>query len=75
MNEIKKTLAENLHKNRKRLGLTQVKIADQIGVKSNTYANWEHKVAVPSIKHLVNLSKCFGITLDELVGIDSEPKF
>ena len=40
--------AEEIKKLRKRLNLTQIGLAEKLGVTKTTVLNWEHKFAKPS---------------------------
>ena len=40
--------AEEIKRLRKRLKLTQLKLADKLGVTRATVINWEHRLAKPS---------------------------
>ena len=57
----------NLKKLRKRLGFTQRDIAQKIGATSNTVSRWELGKVTPKLKTMIQLSKLFDCTIDELV--------
>lgn len=49
-------------------GLTQVALAEKIGVKQNTISAWLLKKKEPSIKSLWLLADYFNVEIDYLVG-------
>lgn len=59
---------------RTRNGLSQDDLAEKLGVSSQAVFDWEHGITSPDTDQLIDLSKIYGITLDELVnGIHVEP--
>lgn len=63
---------EKFHKKlkvlRKKKGLTQQQIADEIGVNRGSYSNWEKGKREPSFKNLVKLADLLEVSLDSLFG-------
>ena len=66
------TLGKRIALNRKRLGLTQDKLAERLGVTAQAVSKWENDLSCPDITLLPKLAQVFGITTDELLGIVSE---
>lgn len=60
-------LAERLKELRKKLGLTQEKIADRAGVKPRTIQRWENGSRTPDISSLACLCKLFDVSADYLL--------
>ena len=60
-------IADNIKLFRQHKGLTQKKLADEIGVTNQSIIQWEGAKVFPSVPKLVELSAFFDITLDELV--------
>lgn len=52
--------------------LTQKALAEKIGVKNYTVANWEQGRTEPSVKDLIDLANFFECSLDYLVGRENE---
>ncbi len=52
---------------RKSRGLTQEQLAEVLGIQTNSIARIERGIRVPSLDLFVDLSACFGVTLDYLV--------
>ena len=57
---------------RKRMGLTQDALAEQLGVTAQAVSKWENDQSCPDITMLPKLAKLFGITTDELLGVERE---
>lgn len=53
---------------RKKLGMTQQELGDQIGVGFRAVSKWERGLNLPDIGNMTELSKILGITLDELLA-------
>lgn len=63
------TFSEQLKKYRTKKGLTQKELAEQIGIKQNSYSDWETGKNEPSLDNIVKLAKIFDTTTDDLLGI------
>lgn len=59
---------ERLTALRKRAGLSQGDVAEQLNVSRQAVSRWETGLAVPSTDNLSRLSKLYGVTLDELLS-------
>ena len=53
---------------RKKRGLTQQQIADEIGVNRGSYSNWEKGKREPSFENLIKLADILNSTTDFLLG-------
>lgn len=53
---------------RKSLSLTQNDVAKKLKIARSTVAMWEAEKSEPNINQLINLSKLFNCTIDELVN-------
>ena len=62
--------SEKLYELRKKEGLSQEELAEKVNVSRQTISKWEMGQSSPEMEKLVNLSKIFDISLDELVGND-----
>ena len=51
-------------------GYSQQAVANELGCTGNTYSRYEREEREPDIATLKLLSKCFGVTIDYLVGND-----
>ena len=63
------TLGKRIIVNRKRIGLTQDKLAEQLGVTAQAVSKWENDQSCPDITMLPKLAEIFGISADELLGM------
>lgn len=65
---MEETLGKRIVANRKRLGLTQDALAEQLGVTAQAVSKWENDQSCPDITMLPKLAEIFSITIDELLG-------
>lgn len=63
-------LEEKLACLRKRQGLTQLELAEEISMSRQAVSKWEVGAAVPSTEKLILLGRMYGISLDVLVNDD-----
>lgn len=66
------TLAEKIATLRKQRGWSQEELAARLGVSRQSVSKWESAASVPELDRVVELSRIFGITTDELL-LDSPP--
>ncbi len=69
---MEQTLGKRIIENRKRLGMTQDKLAEQLGVTAQAVSKWENDQSCPDITMLPRLAEIFGITTDQLLGIAAQ---
>ena len=69
---MEQTLGKRIMENRKRLGWTQDRLAEQLGVSAQAVSKWENDQSCPDISLLPRLAELFGITVDELLGRQTE---
>lgn len=62
------TLGKRIALHRKRLGLTQDALAEQLGITAQAVSKWENDLSCPDIATLPRLAEIFGISTDELLG-------
>ncbi len=68
-------IGENIQNFRKKLGLNQEELAQKIPVSRQTVSQWENGQTVPSIDNLIILKEIFGVSVDEILGVDcAEPE-
>lgn len=58
---------------RKKNGLTQQELGDLLAVSFQTISKWENDVTMPDITFLPTLAECFGVTVDQLLGLKPLP--
>lgn len=66
---------ENIKVLRKRMGMTQEKFAEVLGIKRSLIGAYEEHRAIPPAENLNKISKVFGITLDQLLNYSYEREF
>lgn len=68
-------LSDRLRQIRKQAGLTQRQLEEQSGVPQNTISRIEiGSVQDVSAKTLANLARALKVSMDHLIGLDSEPE-
>ena len=65
------TLGQRIQRHRLRLELSQEALGEKLGVSRQAVSKWEADGAVPDTDKLIALSKLFGITLNELLQVES----
>ncbi len=60
-------LSEKLYELRKKSGLSQEQLAEQLGVSRQAVSKWESGRAVPESDTLISISQYFNVTLDYLM--------
>lgn len=53
---------------RKKKGMTQMELADRMGISFQAVSNWERGLSCPDISKLFELSELFDVSIDELLG-------
>ena len=66
------TLGKRIVANRKRLGLTQDALAELLGGTAQAVSKWENDQSCPDIATLPRLAEIFGISTDELLGMEKK---
>jgi len=67
-----KLLSEKLYKLRKKSGLSQEQLAEQLNVSRQAISKWEQGTAVPESEKLISISNYFGVTVDYLLKEDTK---
>ena len=67
---MKLQIGERIKAMRQQRGLTQESLAQDIGVSCQSVSRWEIGVCYPDIELLPALANFFGVTLDELMGME-----
>lgn len=61
-------LKDNIKKARLDAGLTQIEVAEKLGVAQAQYARWENGGRNPKDETVKKLAEIFGVTFDKLQG-------
>lgn len=67
-------LNENIKNIRKSFGISQIELANAIGVSKQCVSNWENDNIQPSVEMLVKLSSYFRVSADYLLGLDNDDR-
>ena len=57
---------------RRKCDMTQMELADRMGISFQAVSNWERGNSMPDISKLPELAEVFGVTIDQLLGELSE---
>ncbi len=68
---MEETLGKRIVYHRKRLGMTQDRLAEALGVTAQAVSKWENDQSCPDITTLPKLAEIFGITTDALLGVET----
>ena len=69
---MKKTLGMMIAELRKEKGLTQMELAEKMGVTDKAVSKWERDLSSPDINSLPNLADILGVSVDELMQIKKD---
>lgn len=59
---------------RKENNMTQVELADKLGISYQAVSNWERGDSMPDISKLSELSQIFNVSIDEILGNERQAK-
>ena len=65
--KLKKQLGANIVTFRKRIGLTQAKLAERLNYSDKAVSKWERGESMPDVLTLIQLAELFDTTVDELL--------
>lgn len=65
-------MAEKLTELRKKYGLTQESLADELNISRQAISKWESAQSVPDLKNLEKISRLFNVSLDFLIKDELE---
>lgn len=71
---MKKTLGMMISSKRKEKGMTQLELADLMGVSDKAVSKWERDLSCPDVNSLPKLAEIFEISVDELMQIKTGVK-
>ncbi len=70
----KQTLGMMISSLRKEKGMTQLELADKMGVTDKAVSKWERDLSFPDINSIPKLAEVFEVSVDELMQVKSETK-
>ena len=69
---MKKTLGTMISELRKQHGMTQLELAEKMGVTDKAVSKWERDLSCPDINSLPNLAEILGVSVEELMQTKKE---
>ena len=69
---MKKTLGTMIVELRKQHGMTQLELAEKMGVTDKAVSKWERDLSCPDISSIPNLAEILGVSVEELMQIKKE---
>ena len=69
---MKKTLGIMIAELRKQHGMTQLELAEKMGVTDKAVSKWERDLSCPDINSIPNLAQILGVSVEELMQIKKE---
>ena len=70
----KQTLGMKISSLRKEKGMTQLELAEKMGVTDKAVSKWERDLSYPDINSIPKLAEIFGVSVDELMQVKTETK-
>lgn len=64
------TLGEMIQMYRKNAALSQEELGEKLGVSRQSVSKWESDATIPELDKLIAMSKLFGVTVGELLGLE-----
>ena len=64
-------VAERIKSLREQNGLTQAKLAKQLGITRSSVNAWEMGISVPSTQYVVEIAHLFKVSTDYILGVDT----
>ena len=71
---MKLNIGENIRRLRRAADMTQEQLADKLGVAYQSVSRWENGTTYPDMEFLPVLAGIFGVTVDELIGMEESKK-
>ena len=75
MADIRNSFALNMKKLRKKNGLTQLAVAEQIGCSEKAVSKWERGISIPDIEILLVLARIFSVKVEAFFKTDEKVYF
>ena len=70
----KQTLGMMISTLRKEKGMTQLELAEKMGVTDKAVSKWERELSFPDINSIPKLAEIFEVSVDELMQVKTETK-
>lgn len=69
---MEQTLGKRIAQYRKNMKLTQDQLAERLGITAQAVSKWENDLSCPDITMLPRLAAIFGVTTDQLLGVEPQ---
>ena len=69
---MKKTLGTMIAELRKQHGMTQLELAEKMGVTDKAVSKWERDLSCPDISSIPNLAEILGVSVEDLMQVKKE---
>ena len=69
---MKKTLGTMIAELRKQHGMTQLELAEKMGVTDKAVSKWERDLSCPDINSIPDLAEILGVSVEELMQVKKE---
>ena len=69
---MKKTLGAMIAELRKQHGMTQLELAEKMGVTDKAVSKWERDLSCPDINSIPNLAEILGVSVEDLMQVKKE---
>ena len=69
---MKKTLGTMISELRKQHGMTQLELAEKMGVTDKAVSKWERDLSCPDINSIPNLAEILGVSVEDLMQVKKE---
>ena len=69
---MKKTLGTMIAELRNQHGMTQLELAEKMGVTDKAVSKWERDLSCPDINSIPNLAEILGVSVEELMQVKKE---
>ena len=69
---MKKPLGTMIAELRKQHGMTQLELAEKMGVTDKAVSKWERDLSCPDINSIPNLAEVLGVSVEELMQVKKE---
>lgn len=66
------TLGRRIQEGRRAAGLSQESLGERLGVSRQAVSKWESDASVPDLENLIAMSRIFGVTIGDLLGVEPE---
>ena len=70
----KQTFGSMIAEFRKKKGMTQVELAEKMGVTDKAVSKWERDLSFPDVNTIPRLAEIFNVTVDELMQVKTDTK-